>query len=565
MSLVSGANPVKIETQPLQFKGLNKKEVIADNEISSGQNIGFEALPKISPRFPREKIGSTWPNPKDLFSAGGKLVHVDGTDFYYDGIRKGTVTATKKSMVDFNGHIVIFPDKKYYCYKIGNPDVGTFGSFETAVVDGGIIGIGNGVQTDFRYNSGQVLNNVYLDEVETTDYTEEDGVITFGSTPIDGGNIGTGNGINTKFTYSYTDVLDAVYLDGVETTAYTDLNGAINFDTAPGEYVAVTVDYLESDVGSEIVVTVDYTSTTPDLDYVTTHYNRVFGCKGNTIRGSKWGDFKVWEDFSGEQDDSWATDVASEGDFTGIYTYQDHVIFFKSNYMAELYGAYPSQFELIDVGAFGLIDQRAVAEGSGYLFFVDKDGVKQYTGGIPKLMSDELNETYVKSALISDGTKFYLFNYNGTSNKIYVFDLRTMTWMPEDNLDIVAFTEIEKDVYAFDTSGDIWKFNSGSSSGIVWNFETKEFDMNTFYRKVVRKLKVSIKMDAGANISLRISKNGGTFKVLSSYTNGSFSNYKEIYQLIDLDRVNRFKIKISGLGKSIVTGVFEYSFRSDKK
>jgi len=434
MTLVTRAKAVKIEVQPLQFSGLNKKEVINDDEISSGSNIGSDNLPKLSPRLPREDLGYTLTTPKDLFSAGGKLAWVDGTSFYYDGVSKGTVTATKKSMVDFNGHIVIFPDKKYYCYDSDNIAYDTFGTF-----------------------------------------------------------------------------------------------------------------------------------TAPDLDYVTIHYNRVFGCKGDSIRGSKWGDFKEWEDFTGEQDDSWATDVVTKGDFTGIFTYQDHVIFFKSDYMTELYGAYPSQFSLIDVGRYGITDSRAVAEGNGYLLFVDKDGVKQYTGGIPKPVSDKLNEIYGSSALVSDGTRFYLFNNDGANNKVYVMDLRTMTWLPEDTLNVVAFTDIARTVYALDTSGKIWKFNSGTSTDIEWSFTTKEFDMNSFFKKVVKKIKIKAKMDLGAILKVFVNKNGTGFEPFNEFVYHSADDYREIYCLIDLERSNRFQVRIDGIGKSIVSGMVEYSFRSDKR
>jgi len=434
MPLVTGANPLKIDIQPLQFVGLNRRENIRDEQIADGINIGSETLPKISPRLPREDLGYTLSDPQDLFSAGGKLAWVDGTNFYYDGVLKGTVTAGKKSMVDFNGHIVIFPDKKYYCYNSANVDYDTFGSF-----------------------------------------------------------------------------------------------------------------------------------TAPDLDYVTTHYNRVFGCKGDSIRGSKWGDFKSWEDFSGEEDDSWAVDVVTKGDFTGIYTFQDHVIFFKSDYMTELYGAYPSQFKTVDVGKFGITDQRAVAEGNGYLLFVDKDGVKQYTGGVPKLVSDELDETYVDSALVSDGRRFYLFNNNGINNKLYMFDLRTMTWLPEDDLDVVAFTEIERTVYALDSSGKIWKFNSGSYDDIEWEFTTKEFDMNSFFKKSVSNVKIKAKMETASTVEVFLSSNGGEFKRLEIYNHYDDDSYKEIYCLVKTGRLSRFQIKVKGVGKSIVSGMVEYSFRSDKQ
>jgi len=187
---------MKIELQPLNFIGLNKRENVKDDQIVDGVNVGSEALPKMSPRLPREDLGYSLSDPQDLFSAGGKLAWVDGTSFYYDGVEKGTVTAGKKSMVDFNGHIVIFPDKKYYCYNSNNVDYDEFGSF-----------------------------------------------------------------------------------------------------------------------------------TAPDLDYITTHYNRVFGCKGDSIRGSKWGDFKTWDDFSGEEDDSWATDVVTKGNFT-VYIHFQTMLYF---------------------------------------------------------------------------------------------------------------------------------------------------------------------------------------------------------------------------------------------
>ena len=233
--------------------------------------------------------------------------------------------------------------------------------------------------------------------------------------------------------------------------------------------------------------------------------------------------------------------------------------------MTELYGAYPSQFKTVDVGVFGLVDQRAVAEGNGYLFFVDRDGVKQYTGGIPKPMSDELDEIYNDSALISDGRRFYLFNDNGTNKKVYTFDLRTQTWLPEDDLDVVAFTTIERTVYALDSTGKIWQFNSGSYNDIEWEFTTKEFDMNSFFKKSVKKIKLKAEMEEASTIEVYLSSNGGEFKRIKNYNHYDDDDYKEIYCNIKTGRLSRFQIKIKGVGKSIVSGMAEYSFRSDKQ
>ena len=97
----------------IAFKGYNGSQNIKEGDMPYMKNLCSDNAPAASPRPPRELVASL-NDPQSLFSANGRLVYVDGTDFKYDGTTKGTVTAGKKCMVDFNNNILIFPDKKYY-------------------------------------------------------------------------------------------------------------------------------------------------------------------------------------------------------------------------------------------------------------------------------------------------------------------------------------------------------------------------------------------------------------------------------------------------------------------
>lgn len=128
-------NQQRNKRSPLLFSGLSRKKLISDDKLVEGLNLSSENLPAITTRKPRELIrtveGSTWMT----ISTEGKEAQIVGTNFQYDGVTKFTVSAGEKSLVDFNGFIVVFPDKKYYCYDALNPSYGTNGTFTAPAID----------------------------------------------------------------------------------------------------------------------------------------------------------------------------------------------------------------------------------------------------------------------------------------------------------------------------------------------------------------------------------------------------------------------------------------------
>ena len=107
------------------FGGYNHTLSASDGDLYDMQNLTSDYYPLLSPRKRRYKL-KTLSKPNGIFGNDG-LYYVDGTNFYADGVLKGTVTDSKKQFAACGAYLVIFPDKKYY-----NRTTGEFGSLEAS-------------------------------------------------------------------------------------------------------------------------------------------------------------------------------------------------------------------------------------------------------------------------------------------------------------------------------------------------------------------------------------------------------------------------------------------------
>lgn len=415
----------RIDPKIIQFAGYNANPIINSGQLKGMSNCSSRNFPCISNRLPRTQH-TTVTTPNAIYSANNKLCWVDGTSFYYDGVSKGTVTSGAKSIVDFNGKILIFPDKKYYDY----------------------------------------------------------GTNTFGT-------LGTG-------TYPAA--------------------GAV-----------------------------------PDMDYICIHSNRVFGCKGSDIYASKLGDCTNWTTFAGENTDSYATDVASEGNFTGIASYANHVVFFKKDCIHELYGDVPYQFTVKEVAKKGCIDGKSVVEVNGLLYFLARDGINLYGGGLPRLVSHELNDTFTTASAGTDGNTYYVCLYNGTSYNVYAYDTYHGVWHKEDTLRVVEFTLLDGYVYALtsETTSKIMKLNYGTET-VTGYAETEIFDESELNKKYYSKLKVKVELGTSASIDIYVKTDNGAYSLVKSFSTTQL-------QVIPIEfipkRCNNFQVKFAFSGDVKIFGM----------
>ena len=103
-----------------QFGGLNRSSGCADAEISDMGNLSSDRFPYLSPCRAREAVASMdgiecviAPKIEDG-AAITAFTGVAGDKFYYNGSKKLDLWTqeSNRCLVDFNGCILIFPDKQ---------------------------------------------------------------------------------------------------------------------------------------------------------------------------------------------------------------------------------------------------------------------------------------------------------------------------------------------------------------------------------------------------------------------------------------------------------------------
>ncbi|MHB1394991.1 MAG: hypothetical protein ACYCYE_18430 [Clostridia bacterium] len=127
LSAYTGGTGGKFEPKTVEWKGLNLRNSIDTGELSAASNISLDSIPYITPRASRSEYKTGIVNPQALFAIENALLWigaVGGDDVlsYDDGttvttyILKAHTTDIMRCMVNFNGKVLIFPDKKYLDY-----------------------------------------------------------------------------------------------------------------------------------------------------------------------------------------------------------------------------------------------------------------------------------------------------------------------------------------------------------------------------------------------------------------------------------------------------------------
>ena len=248
----------------------------------------------------------------------------------------------------------------------------------------------------------------------------------------------------------------------------------------------------------------------PNIKYATVHLSRVFGLDDGRVYASGFNDYANWNlDTAEEYNESnaWCSpaqaNVRADSTFTGITTYQNHVVCFKRNFMHEIYNT-KNPFRIQDIYAEGAIDNRTIQDVDGRLIFVSDDYVKVYTGSNPQIISYELNiPKYTHAISGNDGRNYYLYAENGENKYFFVYDTLIGEWsersllVPYSNSSsifnevsgIKAFASNKNGMYMA-TDNAIYKLNSGIYTDVPWSFETDTVTNNTVDVKHIKKLQM---------------------------------------------------------------------------
>lgn len=260
----------------------------------------------------------------------------------------------------------------------------------------------------------------------------------------------------------------------------------------------------------------------PNIKYATVHLSRVFGVDDDRVYASGFNDYANWNlDTADEYNESnaWCSpaqsNVKADSNFTGITTYQNHVVCFKRNYMHELYNT-KNPFRIQDLYQIGTIDHRTIQEVNGRLIFVSDNNVMMYTGSSPQIIGYNLNrDKYLSGKMYStvsgtDGRNYYLFTLAVSDDSPFqflVYDTLIGEWsersisFPASNADdtyaewgkITSFAHNRTGMYmsADTTEGfKIYKLDTTDYSGHKWAFETDLMTNQTVDTKHIKKLQM---------------------------------------------------------------------------
>ena len=513
----------RLEPQTMQWAGLNKNPFIQDNQFSSTTNLSTRNYPWLSPRPSRYAAvtlsGTGWA----LVYANLKTSWVDGTSFKYDSTTKGSVTASSKSMVDFNGKIGIFPDKKYYDYDND--------AFATMLGKCRLLKYGYDANGDIDYTQTTKIRNKNIIKVlPSTAYTL----------------------VNDK---SYT-VASVYYYDvNLNFISSADVNFA-SF-TTPATCYYFNFDITGTDLTCAVSITnAVYPAETsiPAISYATTLNNRIWGVYGDNIYACAPGDINDWTTFTVPTtlaSDSWTVDTGTGGDFTAICTYKNHVYAFKKDGMWKQFGDNALNFEFVRISSVGCISNKSIVEVDNKLFFLNRNGIYMYEGGEPELYSYELNETYKSGVAGGDDRYYYISLYNGSTYNLYVYDTVAKVWVQEDNTNVTEFIYQYSAavpngyITALHSDNKIYIYNLGSET-VTMTLITKEWDENSFNKKGVSALNVMADLETSSTLSIHTRvNNGGWTLVKSAYATTDKNSFRVP---ITLKRANHFQLKFTMVG-----------------
>jgi hypothetical protein len=554
MPLPQGSKSSKMTK--VAFGGLNKRYTLDSGELTMESNISTKEYPYLTPSDKRNLFLSGYTHPISMFAFDNfilvvyrentaiKIDYITEDEVIYTGIIKSEGATYKdekipRSIVQFNVYdtptdpvtgqfvkkLLIFPDK-----------VSMFMKIETVKSQDEIdIPTAN---TDVLYCEDNGTKKVYL-RVNVIAEKDEDGKVKYSRELVLNGTdnfICDGMDVDVKEYRNETPEVDesgAIIYPPADTSSHNcyyrnaynnDIYRWVEYSTVKreeewgidedGNVYGFVLDDNEnyiSDGGTAYGWKVSMPPTMPDLKYATVHLSRVFGVDDDRVYASGYNDYTNWNlDTIDEYNEanSWCSpsqaNTKAGGKFTGITTFQNHVICFKRDFMHEIYNT-KNPFRLQDIYAEGTIDGRTIQDVDGKLIFVSEDDVKIYTGSNPRIIGYNLNTTQYEYAVSgTDNRNYYLYCETDDGMHLYVYDTYTDMWSEQSvDVRIISFAHNKNGMYMLDEEGRIFKMDTNSYNH-DWSFETDLITNKTVNIKHIKKLQMLVDIDKSADMQVYI-------------------------------------------------------------
>ena len=530
------------KSQPIvtnQFGGLNRTETIEDNEFSDMKNCGGRCFPHVAPREKRKilkkvttgKIKAVAP----LLYGGSDMTESDfvgviDDKFYYKNVSKATVSDKLQypwpysdevkypqyggksygySIVPFNGVYCIFPGykqfdpvsgavkdivKKYtkryttfynylnygYIYSTGDEDYNT-------IAPAGAFKVGDRLVIHYDAK-GQTYNNCTFDSLDP-EFREE--LYKNGAKYITSAYI---NEVDLSKNMNYIDTLKLTLRNVKGTQIYFNEESSPRFDIEFRPTVYVT-----------------YQKYAPPIVFACECGGRIWGLDpfGAQIMCCRAGNAADWSGYDGSAAAPWFTEVASNGEWTGIAEFNGNVYCFKRDVCHVVYGDNSTNFAIAKTINHGCIDSKSLCVIGTSLYFLGNDGFYVCSGSQAVKISEKLGRKYTGCVAGARGSLYYAScRYDGGS-ELMVYDTEKNIWWREDETKAVDFFNYEDKLYCA-SDGEFFMIGDGELPD-EWYVVSREYDDATSQLRSLCSLMFRLKLSAGADATVYVSYDGGEF------------------------------------------------------
>lgn len=522
------------------FGGLDARRAAADGAMRDMENMSLRFSPALASRKPRRKLDEKWNDfggayygERDFVVYGGKL--------YDNGEAVCAVTDGEKQMAVLENKLYVFPDKIEYditkkTYKNRGVKLSNVGNSKSAWISWG-----------WSETGGDVSEITFRTEFITLEYAD------FPDMPFKAGDRIfveiQRNASSKKYEYGVTVV-------GVET-------GSTDYIPENSWYIRVPMGTFAAVVGNpstiEAAVKITIRYDIPDLDFVFSSDNRLWGTKGREIYASALGQGTVWTDYDTLTTSSWAATTKTGDNITAGLDFGGMPVFFAENAVYKIYGENPKEFQYVRQELIGVTagDHKSVAVGAGYIFYLTRRGIYAWTGGVPQLISAPLGEERITNAVGgSDGAVYYLSCEQGGRNNLYCYDPMTNAWIREDALEAVDIKQKGRDLCLVAADGNAYLI------GDVYSTEGTEIQPERYFLETADYNDGAVTQKSAKNILIQHELKDGEADVMVSYDGEPWNH---VYTLYDTDgkkitsviplqekRYRTMRIRIEGDGEIVI-------------
>lgn len=511
----------KKEVKQLEILGVNYTDNYREGQLAYSDGISTRRYPYIANRFSNERLPEY--SNVDAMGAWDTLVYASGGKLYYKGEEVGEISEGPKQFVFLNTKIVIWPDKMYIdmlegkAYKI-----------EDSYTSWGI-----------HFNG----TRVYLYAFTQEERDERDAAMEkfkVGDCLTITGDIDPEN----------------VEEDGL---IVTEINKRLYYISFAREKV-----FKANNPESSKIITI--ARHVPPIDYICESENRLWGCsnKDQTIYASALGDPGTFYDYRLVSTASFAIAVGSKGDFTGCAHLGSTVLFFKEDCMHKMLGSYPEEYQMVTYNYDGVKRgcNKSIVGDNEVLYFVGTNGVYQYNGATPYLISRELGNISLENAIGGfDGQMYHISAEVNGETQYLTYDTVNRIWMRESGNKVVDFAKIDDIMYTLLDDGYVYKKDlSGRYEG-EWRMRLKPIyesgrsskgSAATFEKKRYSRLLIRVELPEGSRIIADVSTDGGKWKKC-----GEIRGEKENVSLlvVPIARCDKFELELHGTGEFTILGI----------